>query len=438
MSAAHRRCNLSPGDFTIRRLGEGRYDSPLTVSRYVDETDRIAYHAHVDSLFACGTEPSQVLAFDEAGPRRKLFFDPRTVTCGIVTCGGLCPGLNDVIRALVLQLYHGYKVPKILGFRYGYEGLCPRYGHAPLELTVELVRDIHEQGGTILGSSRGNQDIGEMVDTLERLEVNVLFTIGGDGTLRGAHDIAEECRRRGLPIAIVGVPKTIDNDIAHIHVTFGMETAMSVAHDALTSAHTEAANTRNGVGLVQLMGRESGFIACYATLASGHVNFCLIPENPFRLEGENGLLALLRRRLARRRHALIVVAEGAGQDLVTTQGKDASGNVKFGDIGLFLKEAITCFLDDNNIQGRVRYIDPSYLVRSVRSNAHDSVFCTMLAQHAAHAAMAGFTDLVIGFWSNEFTHVPIPLATSERKKVNLDGDLWQSVLQQTGQPMHMR
>lgn len=432
------RSDLSPEHFHVHRLGECRFATPLSVARYTEDDDRIAYSQRVSELCAQGNSPETILSFEEAGPRSRIFFDPSTTTCGIVTCGGLCPGLNDVIRAVTLQLHHGYGVPRVLGFRYGYAGLSPRYGHGPVELGPEQVRNIHETGGTILGTSRGEQDVGEMVDTLQRHEVNVLFTIGGDGTQRGAHAIMEECARRNLALAIIGIPKTIDNDISFVQATFGLETAMSIAQQAVQCAHTEAENSRNGVGIVKLMGRESGFIAAFATLANGHVNFCLIPENRLVLEGDQGLLACLHRRLVKRSHAVIVVAEGAGQDLVQATGRDASGNVKQGDIGTYIKDCVSAYLRERHIDGRVIYIDPSYIVRSVPANAHDSVYCVMLAQHAVHAAMAGRTDMLVGFWNGEYTHVPIPLAVAERKKVRLDSDLWQAVLQETGQPMEMQ
>jgi 6-phosphofructokinase 1 len=327
-------------------------------------------------------------------------------------------------------------VTTIYGFPYGYEGLTYRYGHKPVELTPGLVDRIHQQGGTILGSSRGNQDIGEMVDTLERMNIGTLFAVGGDGTLRGAGAISEEIDRRKLKIAVIGIPKTIDNDISYIQRSFGFATAVSEAGRAISSAHIEALGARNGIGLVKLMGRESGFIAAYAALAYSDVNLCLIPEVPFTLEH---FLKVLGERLERRGHAVIVVAEGAGQDILEKTGeRDASGNVRFQDVGIFLRDQIHAHFKRTKTEISLKYIDPSYTIRSVPADANDSAFCLLLGQNAVHAGMAGRTNMVVGFWGNEFTHVPILMATSKRKKVDPGEWVWNSVLTATGQPREMR
>jgi 6-phosphofructokinase 1 len=361
-----------------------------------------------------------------------IFFDPSQIKCGIVTCGGLCPGLNDVIRAIVMGLFYHYGVKTVFGFRYGYEGLTDKHSHDPMELSPQVVDDIHEKGGTILGSSRGPQDIGEMVGTLERLNVSILFTVGGDGTLRGAQAIAEELARRNLQIGVIGIPKTIDNDISYVDRSFGFETAVSEAKTAIYSAHTEAHGAKNGVGLVKLMGRESGFIAAYVALAYNDVNYCLVPEVRFTLEG---FLRVLRERLESRGHAVVAVAEGAGQDLLeASQERDASGNIRFQDIGVFLRDQIRAYFKKAGVELNLKYIDPSYTIRSVPATANDSAFCLVLGHNAVHAGMAGRTDMVVGYWRNEFTHLPISLAVSRRKKIDPNGRLWNYVLGCTGQP----
>jgi 6-phosphofructokinase 1 len=373
--------------------------------------------------------------FEMAGARQKIFFDPANVACGIVTCGGLCPGLNDVIRALVMSSYYHYGIRKIYGFRYGYEGLSSKCQHEPMELTPERVVDIHEMGGTILGSSRGAQDPSEMVDTLQSMNINILFTIGGDGTLRGAHAVSQEIQKRGLPISVIGIPKTIDNDISYIQKSFGFETAVSEARRATYAAHSESIGAHNGIGLVKLMGRESGFIAAYAVLAGSDVNFCLIPEAPVSLEG---FLKALKERLERRKHAVVVVAEGAGQEWLQLTGeRDPSGNIRFGDIGIFLRDNIKKYFKDIAMSMSIKYIDPSYMIRSIPANAHDSAFCLLLGHNAVHAGMAGRTGMAVGFWNHRFTHVPIPLAVSQRKKIDPHGRIWNSVLASTGQPREM-
>ena len=297
--------------------------------------------------------PAEELLFELAGPRAKLFFDPKQTRAGIVTCGGLCPGLNDVIRSLFLELRHAYGVKEVLGFRGGYQGLDPPPGTAsgrtstmePIVLTPELVDSIHREGGTILGTSRGPVDIGRAVDNLVRLGVNILFTIGGDGTQRGANALFQEAKKRGHALSVVGIPKTVDNDVAFVTRSFGYLTAVQEAARVLNRAHTEARSVVNGIALVKLMGRHSGFIAAGATVASQDVNFTLVPEVPFALDGERGFLAALKRRILTRSHAVVVVAEGAGQDLLAAIGeeRDASGNVRLKDIGPFLRERIEAY-----------------------------------------------------------------------------------------------
>lgn len=423
---------LKPTDLDVQRIGACRIQSPISGVHFVEDGDHVVLQSNPAEIRRVLAESGNILAFEKAGPREKIYFDTSKLKCGIVTCGGLCPGLNDVIRALVLSLFHNYKVKTVFGFPYGYEGLTYRYGHTPVELDPGAVSRIHEYGGTILGSSRGNQDIGEMVDTLDRMNIGILFAVGGDGTLRGAQAIAEEIQRRGVKISVIGIPKTIDNDISYVERSFGFETAVSEAVKAIDAAHTEAKGARNGIGLVKLMGRESGFIAVFASLARSDVNFCLIPEVPFTLDK---LLESVRDRLQRRGHAVIVVAEGAGQDLVgDTQERDASGNVKFKDIGLFLKDRINAHFKNIGMDATLKYIDPSYTIRGVPANAYDSAFCLLLGQNAVHAGMAGRTNMVVGYWMNTFTHVPIPLAVSARKKVDPAGWVWSSVLTSTGQP----
>lgn len=423
-------------DLTIARLGQCRIPSPMSYVQFVGDDKHVLYHADCSVITRFLEEDEIPPCFEMAGPREKIYFDPSKVKAGIVTCGGLCPGLNDVIRATVLSLFHHYGVRTVFGFRYGFEGLSYKYGHAPMELTPEKVQDIHQQGGTILGSSRGPQDVPDMVDTLERMNVNILFTIGGDGTLRGAQAISEEIARRNLKIGVIGIPKTIDNDISHVQRSFGFLTAVSEATATIYSAHSEAQGARNGVGLVKLMGRYSGFIAAYATIANSDVNFCLVPEVPFTLEA---FLGTLRERLEKRHHAVVVVAEGAGQDLMgTTAERDASGNIRLGDIGVFLKDEIKEYFSKAGIDMELKYIDPSYTIRSKPASPPDSAFCLMLGHNAVHAAMAGRTNMVVGYWRDEFTHLPITAAVSERKQIDPKDKLWTGVMSSTGQPREMR
>lgn len=430
-------------DVVVPTLGPCRFPSPVRLSTtgrqdlasFVSNDARVA----LDMEWNVGEEPPAPTWLEKSGPRANLFFDPARTRAGIVTCGGLCPGINNVVRSLVLGLHHTYGVPNILGFRYGYQGLDPSQGMEPLKLTLEDVSHIHRQGGSFLGTARGAQDPKVMVDTLLAREVDILFAIGGDGTLRGAHRLAEEIARRGAKISIVGIPKTIDNDVPYVDKTFGFETAVEASRLVLNSAHTECSQVRDGIGLVKLMGRDSGFIAASATLASGEVNFCLVPEVPFTLDGPHGLLAVLEQRLAARSHALIAVAEGCGLSLATGEvERDASGNVRYSsaevDVGPKLRTAISEYFKARGKQITFKYIDPSYIIRSVPANTGDAIYCDRLARHALHAAMAGKTDVMIGRSHGVFTHVPLTLATSERKRIVPNGGLWFAVTETTGQP----
>jgi len=425
-------------DFSIKRLGVPTLDSPLKNTIFVEDTERICYSADAKQNEAFLKKHKVMPSFLAAGPRKQIFHDPAWTRAAIVTCGGLCPGLNDVIKGLVNTLWYFYGVDNIFGIRYGYQGLNPAYKLSPIELNPDVVDNIHAEGGTILGSSRGMQPTEEIVKTLDRLNINILFTIGGDGTQRGAHAIAMECEKRGVECSVVGIPKTIDNDLNFMDKTFGFETAVQAAANILSCAHNEAKGAFNGLGLVRLMGRDSGFIAAYASLANSVVNGCLIPEVPVRLDGPGGVLEGLALRMQYKQHAVLVVAEGAGQELLQGEREvDKSGNVLHSDIGVYLKERIKQYFAEKKLDISIKYFDPSYEIRSLPANSNDSIFCLHLAQHAVHAAMAGMTDLVVGNWQGYFTYVPIAMATSARRKVDPVGQLWQSVLLTTRQAKYL-
>ncbi len=426
-------------DLTVDQLGPRRVPSPYNASRYVDDHELTRYTTRVQRDQADADQPDADAAFELAGPRESIYFDSSKTRCGIVTCGGLCPGLNNVIRSIVHQLHYSYGVRLIHGFRYGFEGLIPSFGHSTIELNPTTVSHIHQQGGSILASSRGPQDPGEMVDALERLNIQVLFCIGGDGTFRGAMAICDEVKRRNLKISVIAVPKTIDNDIPFTSRTFGFETAYSIAADAIRGAHVEALGTPNGIGLVKLMGRHAGFIAAHAVLANRDANFVLVPEVEFDMVGANGFLTHLYRRLHARKHAVVVVAEGAAQNLFDKSDQtDASGNARLHDIGTLLKDRISEYLRLMKLPFSLKYIDPSYLIRSAPATASDSLFAGTLGQMAAHAAMAGKTGMFVGFWNDQFTHVPLAAAVGTTKRLDPTGNFWQSVLESTGQPRCMQ
>ncbi|MBN8509913.1 MAG: ATP-dependent 6-phosphofructokinase [Burkholderiales bacterium] len=410
-------------------LGEAAHASPLPYA----VPDELLVPA--DLQWPGGSPPADLVLFEKAGPRRRLFFDPVRTRAAVVTCGGLCPGLNNVIRSVTRELRRSYRVPSVLGIRGGYRGLDPARGRPPVELTEALVEDIHRDGGTLLGTSRGPVDIGTAVDFLVAQRIDILFTVGGDGTQRGGQALFDEARARGYALAVVGIPKTIDNDVRFVSRTFGFGTAVSEAVRVIASAHTEARCVHNGVAVVKLMGRHAGFIAAAATVASQDVNFCLVPEVPLVLDGEAGLLAALEQRLRITDHAVIVAAEGAGQDLLGAGGeRDASGNLKLQDIGLHLKDRLNAHFQARGIEMTLRYFDPSYQIRGCPADTEDALLCDRLARHAVHAAMAGKTGLVVSYLNGQFVHVPVEQITGGSKRLDLEGELWRAVLSSTGQP----
>ncbi len=429
-----------PKEFEVSNLGPCTYTSPAKRRGLQFIADEEGVLATTEMPVLESFIQRGLPRFEKAGPREKLFFSPDSVSCGIVTCGGLCPGLNDVIRSIVMTLYYVYGVHRIVGFRYGYAGLSADPPRSPMMIQPDRVDSIHDVGGTILGSSRGSQDVEQMVDTLVNWDISILFTIGGDGTQRGAHALAQEIRRRNLKISVIGIPKTIDNDLMWIDRSFGFLTAVEEARPAIVAAHSEAKGALNGIGVTKLMGRHSGFIALLASLANPDVNFCLIPEVPFTLHGRGGFLESVEDRLRRRRHAVIVVAEGAGQDLIEQAGaqeRDKSGNLRLKDVGRFLCEEIKNHCDQCSLDTTIKYIDPSYMIRSQSANSNDSAYCLILGQNAVHAGMAGRTDMVVGHTSGYFTHVPTGLVTGGRKHVDPLGEEWRYLLQMTGQPASM-
>ncbi len=431
--------------FAIDRLGEAKLASPLSLStrindliaNYVRDDEHVIYdidaRVGVRSTMKLSLQADQML--EKAGPRQRIFFDPSKVCAGIVTCGGLCPGLNDVIRSIVMTMWYQYGVKRLFGIPYGYSGFLPEYGREPMVLTPDVVTEIHKDGGTLLGSSRGGARTSEIMDAIEQLNLNILFTIGGDGTQRGAQALYEEAKKRGRILSVIGIPKTIDNDLSFVQRSFGFETAVSEAVQAVNAAHTEAQSAVNGVGLVKVMGRESGFIATHTALASSDVNIVLIPEVPFDIEGEHGVWAYLKQRIERRQHAVVLVAEGAGQRHLETSGNvDKSGNKVLADIGIFLKQRFSALAKRDGIELNIKYIDPSYIIRAAKANPNDSIYCSRLGAHAAHAAMSGRTGMLVSMVNERFVHIPIACSVGSRNVVDPESALWRDVVVSTGQP----
>ncbi|MDQ7836488.1 MAG: ATP-dependent 6-phosphofructokinase [Humidesulfovibrio sp.] len=417
----------------ITSLGVAKIPTPLHYCRYIGQEEELEISLTEEEADLLGAVRGP-MRFEKAGPRGKLYFDSSKVKCAIVTCGGLCPGINDVIRAIVMDAHHHYHVASVIGIRYGLQGFIPKYGHDIMELTPDKVSSFHVFGGTELGSSRGPQPADEIVDALERMNINVLFMIGGDGTMKAAANIVKEIKARNSRISVIGIPKTIDNDINFVGKSFGFDTAVEKATEAIACAHVEAVGAYNGVGIVKLMGRESGFIAAQATLALKEVNFVLVPESRFSLDGPDGLLFQLEQRLRKRRHAVIVVAEGAGQHLCEASGRtDASGNPVLCDICTILISRIKEYFKAREMEATIKFIDPSYIIRSVPANANDRVYSGFLGQNAVHAAMAGKTGMVVSRLQSRYVHVPLELVTSKRKMLNIDSDYWRAVVESTGQ-----
>jgi 6-phosphofructokinase 1 len=432
-------------DFTIEELGKRNIKSPIPMSHtrgdkianYV--TDEEYIRLNVDARPGAQGPLKKAQLIETAGPREMIYFSPANVHAGIVTCGGLCPGINDVIRAITRCLWYRYGVRSISGIQYGYKGFLPEYQYGVKNLTPDLVDDIHKLGGTFLGSARGGgREVSKIVDSIEQLNLNMLFTIGGDGTQRGSMEIAEEIEKRKLKIAMVGIPKTVDNDFALIQKSFGFDTAVDKAVEVVTAAHMEAKSAINGIGLVKVMGREAGYIAAHTALASHEVNFVLIREVELNLEGYNGFLHHLEQRVLSRGHAVIIVAEGAMQERLLTEKKfDAGGNVKFADVGIYLKDRIEKYFEEKKIEINLKYIDPSYVIRSAPANPADSIYCERLGNAAAHAAMAGKTKLIVGLVNNEFVHLPIKMVITHRNQVDPESNLWRDTLDATHQPAMM-
>ncbi|KAG5558281.1 hypothetical protein RHGRI_008269 [Rhododendron griersonianum] len=469
--------------------------------------------------------------FRRAGPRERVYFKSEEVRACIVTCGGLCPGINTVIREIVCGLNYMYGIDNILGIEGGYRGF---YSKNTMQLTPKVVNDIHKRGGTFLQTSRGGHDTNKIVDNIHDRGINQVYIIGGDGTQKGAaaiykvlnsinmilflsyslfarsvpckmlnvHTFVKEVAKRGLQVAVAGIPKTIDNDIAvksyqpfpyfvvvrsmHasnvnlkaelqnfdnlcslkfgcefmgifitigsnilnlfqvIDKSFGFDTAVEEAQRAINAAHVEVESVENGVGIVKLMGRYSGFIAMFATLASRDVDCCLIPESHFYLEGQGGLFEFIEQRVKENGHMVIVLAEGAGQEYLSqsmhpVDEKDASGNRLLLDVGLWLTQKIKDhFTNVRKMAINLKYIDPTYMIRAIPSNASDNIYCTLLAQSAVHGAMAGYTGFTVGPVNSRHAYIPISRVTETHNVVKVTDRMWARLLASTNQPSFLQ
>ncbi len=388
-----------------------------------------------DYQFATEDELRTAKRYMKAGPKKYIFFKKEDVCAALVTCGGLCPGLNVVIREIVMTLWWGYKVRNIWGVRWGYHGFYTA-GDNFIKLNPERVKDIHQLGGSILGAGRDVFDEKTILEAIVAHGINQLYVIGGDGTHKGIQRLANEIRKRKLKIALVGVPKTIDNDIQIIDYSFGFSSAVQAAVKAIESANVEANCAENGIGLVRVMGRDVGHIAMQASLASRDVNICLVPEFKFDIHGEHGLLKyLFDTRLKEKHHCVIVVAEGAALGVSDVKLVEEGKDPRSVDIGKWLKGQIEAYAKEHNQSVILKYIDPSYMVRTVPANSVDRQFCSVLAQNAVHGAMAGFTNFTCGIIRGISVNLPISLvAEGEKNRIMYEDRGWQRLLASTNQP----
>ncbi|KAK8492932.1 hypothetical protein V6N13_076683 [Hibiscus sabdariffa] len=407
---------------------------------YINNNDRVLlkvinYSSHKSAGAEC-IDPNCTWVeqwVHRAGPREKIYFKPEEVKAAIVTCGGLCPGLNDVIRQIVITL-EIYGVKNIVGIPFGYRGFSDK-GLDEMPLSRKVVQNIHLSGGSLLGVSRGGPSVSDIVTSMEERGINMLFVLGGNGTHAGANAIHNECRKRKMKVAVVGVPKTIDNDILLMDKTFGFDTAVEEAQRAINSAYIEAHSAYHGIGVVKLMGRSSGFIAMQSSLASGQVDICLIPEVPFRLHGPHGVLRHLNYLIETKGSAVVCVAEGAGQNLIEkTNATDASGNIVLGDIGVHIQQETKKYFKELGIPADVKYIDPTYMIRACRANASDGILCTVLGQNAVHGAFAGYGGITVGICNTHYVYFPIPEVISHPREVDPNSRMWHRCLTSTGQP----
>ncbi|KAL4422989.1 hypothetical protein ABPG77_005469 [Micractinium sp. CCAP 211/92] len=414
------------GDMDLVRISIMSYDSVESSGSHRDhgaQTGAVLYDPAKNEAIPL---PNFAL---RSGPRKTIYHNPKDVTAAIVTCGGLCPGLNDVVQNIVYTL-DDYGVPEdqIFGIRYGLRGFLDRHAK-PVQLSRQTVDGIQLKGGTVLGTSRGNAKIPAIVERLRLWGINQLYVIGGNGGNAAAHAIAKECREQGVVCNVVGVPKSIDNDIQLIDRCFGFDTAVEEAQRSLISARVEARSS-GGISVVKLMGRQSGFIAMNASMASGVVDVCLIPEIRFDLEKLCDFVATI---MARKDYCVVCVAEGAGQDIMDSsgpKGTDASGNPILQDIGVFLRDVFK-----KRFKGvDVKYIDPSYMIRSIPTITTDRIYCKVLGQGAVHGAFAGYTDFTVGLVNTHYVFLPTTTIIQFPRTVDPRGRQWNRLKTAINQP----
>lgn len=446
------------------------------------------------------------LTFPEAGPRENLVYPMESrdgatdsLQVGVLVSGGIAPGINAVIKGIVDRhtLYSNHAKEnddtsydlEIIGYRDGFSGLL---SGSHIKLNRKKVRDFANKGGSLLGTSRyhplldlddpGKRDsaVRDIISNLK--DIDILYVIGGDGSMRAAHMIWTRAQRmhaegEASKLSVVAIPKTMDNDILWVWQSFGFMSAVEKAKQFVLQLHTEASSNPR-LGIMQLFGSDSGFVVTHAALASGVCDYVLIPEADFSMEV---LCEFIKKKLKSRYKrgqdgkspfGMILMAETA----IPRDGINSPGckYIDDPDVGLEKEEkiAIEKFIaDGRRVQGqtqdalrrggikiisrvvqkeirqmkpgqywekfRVFTNEPRHLIRAIDPSVQDVIFGQRMGTLAVDNAMAGYTDFMISQWLTEYVLVPLKLVVLGRKRVPQKGIFWKSVLANTGQPHEM-
>jgi 6-phosphofructokinase 1 len=458
------------------------------------------------SLCSCAVKGQ--LTFAEAGPRNMLRFPghhKKLLKVGVLVSGGIAPGINAVISGIVQRhvLYHtpqitDLRVPgktprsytlQVFGFRNGFAGLLAGDdvtvlydSDSPDEKLRAHLRRIANRGGSEIGTSRYDdllstadpdkreKDLDQVAENLANRHFDILYVIGGDGSMRAAHATWKRSRDNGKSLSVIGVPKTMDNDILWVWQSFGFLSAVEKAREALQQLHTEATSNPR-LCVVQLFGSDSGFVVSHAALASGVCDAALIPEVPFTMKK---LADYITERLSKRfrpgaggqsPYGMIVMAETAvpqdAEDYLSDPEVDLDENEKAA-IQAFVSKGCRVHgqtpdelrtgglkVVSRVLQKRIREMkvddaywadfrvftnEPRHLLRAIPPSASDVAFGQRLGVLAVDNAMAGYTDFMISQWMTEYVLVPLDLVVLGRKRVPPNGIFWKSVVASTGQP----
>lgn len=474
-------------------------ENPLPIEVRGDDRDegarivvdaRRKYHDPLEGI----TPAAWNLTMPEAGPRRYVSYPQKNqLKVGILVSGGIAPGINAVISGIIAR-HHAYqawsqKINKnyaleILGYSEALKGLL-HAGRPAVPLDLKTVREAVNHGGSILPTARADElldledpkqrdgALDKVTSRLINQQIDILYIIGGDGSMRAAHAIS--CRARRNPInelSVIGIPKTMDNDILWVWQSFGFLSAVEFAKQAILQLHTEVMSNPR-LCVIQLFGSDSGFVVSHAALASGVCDAVLIPEVNFTLKQLSGYI---RYRLQDRPHsdkpyggivalaetaipldwreyvsATAEVADGSEKVILTPEelraietfeshGRRVHGQtpdaLRSGGLRLvsqILQREIRK-LGDRWSSYRVFTNEPRHLIRSIEPSVSDVIFAQRLGTLAVDNAMAGYHDFMISQWLTEYVLVPLKLVVLGRKRVPEHGIFWKSVRASTGQP----